>query len=250
MPDNKLLSRNPAILSQSVWIFLLLLMFWMSAFISWQILSKADFFYSFWYQAISIDEHIDRYAVQNYNKDGFELTSDAERARLFGDIVRAINSDGKGLSAIVYKTGMAEEALLTNAEIIHLKDVAHLIGVFKFSGLVAFLLFTLLLVVVLKLNLGRPFLFRILAWFMLGLMLMVGAVILIGSRKIFYRLHTLVFPDDHQWFFYYQESLMSTMMKAPDLFACIGINWLFFSLLIMLFFYGLTVRAFSLKDSF
>mgnify|MGYP007022672661 CR=1 FL=1 len=27
-----------------------------------------------------------------------------------------------------------------------------------------------------------------------------------------------------QWFFYYQESLMSTLMKAPDLFAGIAVQ--------------------------
>lgn len=250
MSDIKLHSRNSAILSQSAWIFLLLLVFWLSAFISWHILSKADFFYSFWYQAISIDQHIDHYAPQNYNKDGFELTSDAERARLFGDIVRAIHSGGEGLGAIAYKKGSAEETLLTNAEIIHLTDVAHLIGFFNFSSFVALLLFVLVLAGVLKLKLVRPPLFRSLVLFMVALMLTAGAVMLIGPRKIFYGLHTLVFPDDHQWFFYYQESLMSTMMKAPDLFAYIGINWLLFSLFITLFFYGLTVRAYNLKNIF
>jgi len=45
-----------------------------------------------------------------------------------------------------------------------------------------------------------------------------------GFTDVFYYLHTLVFPDNHQWFFYYQESLMSSLMKAPDLFAGIAIS--------------------------
>ncbi|MFN2223885.1 MAG: DUF1461 domain-containing protein, partial [Candidatus Promineifilaceae bacterium] len=33
-------------------------------------------------------------------------------------------------------------------------------------------------------------------------------------------------PPGHQWFFYYQDSLMTTMMKAPVLFAGIAAEWL------------------------
>ena len=38
-------------------------------------------------------------------------------------------------------------------------------------------------------------------------------------------MHEMVFPDDHQWFFYYQDSLMTTLMKAPDIFFAIGAVW-------------------------
>jgi hypothetical protein len=51
-------------------------------------------------------------------------------------------------------------------------------------------------------------------------------ILLMGAKKFFYWLHTAVFPDNHQWFFYYEESLMSTLMKAPDLFAPISIQLL------------------------
>ena len=36
-------------------------------------------------------------------------------------------------------------------------------------------------------------------------------------------MHEWVFPAEHQWFFYYQESLMTVLMKAPDLFGAIAI---------------------------
>jgi hypothetical protein len=36
-------------------------------------------------------------------------------------------------------------------------------------------------------------------------------------------MHVWVFPADHQWFFYYQDSLMSTLMKAPYLFGYIAV---------------------------
>lgn len=43
-----------------------------------------------------------------------------------------------------------------------------------------------------------------------------------GFETVFYQLHIWLFPADHQWFFYYEDSLMSTMMQAPVLFAYIG----------------------------
>jgi hypothetical protein len=45
-------------------------------------------------------------------------------------------------------------------------------------------------------------------------------------------LHTVVFPADHQWFFYYKDSLMASLMKAPDIFAAIAAQLLVVALLI------------------
>jgi hypothetical protein len=52
-------------------------------------------------------------------------------------------------------------------------------------------------------------------------------------------MHIFVFPDNHQWFFYYQDSLMSTLMKAPDLFAGIAIQ----IVLVGLILYGVMLLA-------
>ena len=60
-----------------------------------------------------------------------------------------------------------------------------------------------------------------------------------GFTDIFYYLHTLVFPENHQWFFYYQESLMSSLMKAPDLFAGIGLSLVVIALIIYVIIYRL-----------
>jgi hypothetical protein len=51
---------------------------------------------------------------------------------------------------------------------------------------------------------------------------LIAAVLIIGSKKVFYYLHTWIFPPEHPWFFYYQDSLMTTLMKAPDLFGLIA----------------------------
>ena len=54
----------------------------------------------------------------------------------------------------------------------------------------------------------------------------------VGFTKVFYYLHTVVFPLDHQWFFYYKDSLMATLMKAPDIFAAIALQLLSVALVI------------------
>jgi len=51
------------------------------------------------------------------------------------------------------------------------------------------------------------------------------AVVVIGPVKVFYAAHNAVFPPGHEWFFYYQDSLMTTLMKAPDLFGFIAVVW-------------------------
>jgi uncharacterized membrane protein len=47
-----------------------------------------------------------------------------------------------------------------------------------------------------------------------------AVVFIIGAKNVFYVLHQIVFKD-HQWFFYYEESLMTTFMHAPDIFGYI-----------------------------
>src|SRR5690606_5060552 len=48
-------------------------------------------------------------------------------------------------------------------------------------------------------------------------------IFITGPTKVFYWLHEQIFPDEHEWFFYYQDSLMTTLMKAPDLFGFIAV---------------------------
>ncbi|MCJ8268710.1 MAG: DUF1461 domain-containing protein, partial [Psychrosphaera sp.] len=47
--------------------------------------------------------------------------------------------------------------------------------------------------------------------------------LLIGPEKVFNAFHEWVFPAGHQWYFFYEDSLMSTLMKAPDLFGAIAV---------------------------
>ena len=56
-------------------------------------------------------------------------------------------------------------------------------------------------------------------------LLLTVVIVAVGPHDVFTALHEFVFPEDHQWFFYYQDSLMTTLMKAPDIFFAIGAAW-------------------------
>ncbi len=204
--------------------FLSISLFCVSFFIAWQICVKTNFLYAVWYEIIEIDKTISTYAPKNKNRQGFEQTSKQEQVRLFSGIVSGIQKKGKGLNELKYKnsSGKVIDRLLTDAEIIHLNDVAILVSNFKYlaiiGGLIALIAFVLMLV--LNTNLAK-FKFHLIG--ALGLIAIIVILILIaGPTKIFYAGHELIFPNNHQWFFYYEDSLMSTMMKAPALFAPIA----------------------------
>jgi hypothetical protein len=74
---------------------------------------------------------------------------------------------------------------------------------------------------------------------------MVLFVFIYGPMKVFVLLHESFFPANHQWFFYYQDSLMTTMMKAPDLFFYIAGAWVGLALLIFFLLAYLLARFFS-----
>ena len=77
-----------------------------------------------------------------------------------------------------------------------------------------------------RLRLPSPPLGRYLAGLASAAAVLAIGVIAVGPTRVFYTAHTLIFPAGHQWFFYYEESLMTMLMKAPDLFAAIAAEWL------------------------
>ena len=105
---------------------------------------------------------------------------------------------------------------------VHLKGVANLVGIFKYFAIVGFLIAAgaLFFMFIAKLKCVK-FTYH-LAGSLGFIVIITGIVFLVGPTKIFYAGHELIFPDNHQWFFYYEDSLMSTMMKAPDLFGPIA----------------------------
>lgn len=194
---------------------------------AWWMHYQADFFYRLWYEPIGIKENIDRFGPQNRFKRFFADTDKQERLRMFAAINHSVHAQGQGLADIRYTSYKGySDTLLHDAEITHLQDVARLIGWLKAVAAVATAV-TLLLIIWLWWRRQRlPTLRRTWFAFLVSICALVAMVLILGPTRVFYRFHTWLFPADHQWFFYYQDSLMSTLMKAPDLFGAIGVSLL------------------------
>ena len=206
--------------------------FFTALFIAWQGLIHVDFLYPMWHKVLDIENTVRVYGPQNRNRLGFEHTTSEEQARLFSAIVRAVENGGRDLEALQYRDahGKPIDLLLTRSEIIHLRDVARLVGIYTVFGWSSTLVF---IGVALSLRLRpapKPTMKRFLAYFMSIVLLITVGILIIGPKTAFYKMHTWVFPSNHKWFFYYQDSLMTTLMQAPNLFAGIAAEWLILSL--------------------
>lgn len=207
------------------WLCLTFISFCLAIGISWIVLTPLNFGYQQLYSAINIDQHIATYAPKNIHKKDFQQTDEQERFRLFADIVTAIHQQGEGLAGLAYHTpqGQRIDSLLTHDEVVHLEDVAILIDRMRFLLLVLSVIFVGLLIWMYRSRQTMPSFRSILLSAIIALLAMTAIILLIGPHKVFYQLHIWAFPAEHKWFFFYEESLMSTMMKAPDLFAYIAI---------------------------
>jgi len=195
-----------------------------SLWLAWVSLASVDFLYPAWYRALDIDGHIERYAPQNRYRRGFEQTTPEERARIFGEVVDAIHDDGRGLADIRYHDPQGRDLgpVFHEAEIIHLQDVARLVGRLLPVGGLALAWTLVHLGLIRRFGWPVPSLARVVVATLATVAVGLAALLAVGFRTVFYALHEAIFPPGHQWFFYYQDSLMSTMMKAPWLFAAIG----------------------------
>jgi Protein of unknown function (DUF1461) len=211
-----------------LWAILLLAALPAALLAGWQLLRSVDYLYPLWYGVIGIDRTIAEYGPKNHYREHFELTTREERRRLFAAIVAAIHDDGLGLETLTYHDSLGNPVapLLRAPEIIHLRDVARLVDWLYRLGLGAVAVWFIALVCLWRLRLPPPPLGRYLAGLGLPAVVLILAVIASGAEKVFYKAHTLIFPAGHQWFFYYEESLMTMLMKAPDLFAAIAVEWL------------------------
>lgn len=194
------------------------------ALLAWHLLAQWHFAYPLGYQLLNLAPHIAEYAPQNRFRSGFEHTSPEEHWRLFGEITDAVQDSGKGLSAISYSQPSGEKIpLMHEAEIVHLQDVANLIDRLYFTGIVAWMVYIGCWLWIVKRGLTKPSSKAVLVGFGAGIAVCATAVLGIGPTAVFYWLHEVIFPPGHPWFFYYQDSLMTTLMKAPDIFAFIGL---------------------------
>jgi hypothetical protein len=198
---------------------------WLSLVAAWYSLSAFNFFYAAVYDLAGIEATIETYAPGHRYKRAFETTTREERIALFGQIVTAVNHGGEGLETIVYcdAEGRPIDTLLRKAEIIHLQDVANLITRLRRASWVAGLVFCMALALRGWQGKSLPKPGHVTAATVVCVAALSALILLSGAKAVFYKWHTLVFPEGHQWFFYYEDSLMTLLMKAPDLFAYLAV---------------------------
>jgi lipoprotein signal peptidase len=212
-------------------------------YMSWQILSQANFLYDQIYDHNDLEHHINEFATLNRNdKESFALTDKGERVQIFNEIAREINTGGEGLASISFVgTGEAKSIpFLIDAERDHLQDVANLVtslkplGAFLASTLIAFYGFCWYYKVSRYKYFWRPSGILV-SLFQIATLAVVCVAITfaLGPQKTFYLLHEWAFSDKAQWFFYFEDSLMTTLMPEVvfgNIAALIGIltifNWL------------------------
>ena len=212
--------------------------------LAWLILAQLNFSYGFWHDYGGIGTCIDRYGGKNNFKSGFDLTTKAQRSDLFAQINHAIHNQGEGLEAISYQVpGHEVQTLLREPEVIHLQDVARLVDAGMALAILALCVWLMIWSYFAITQRMVPTLWQ--QCIAIGsLVAVIGLlVVIIGPVKVFYWMHTVFFPDNHQWFFYYQESLMSTMMYAPVLFGWIALEWLALMLALFVLMQGVCLKV-------
>lgn len=213
-------------------------------YLSWLGLAAVNFAYPLFYQPLGLEQNIETYGPRNSARPGFHLTSRDERFRVFAGIAQAVRDDGNGLQELRYHDPQGRElgVLLIPDEVLHLQDVARLVGVFERVGLVALIGWLVLSVWLWRRGAALPSVPAVLGGVALVLALGGLAVLVVGPTALFYWLHEVMFPPDHPWFFYYEASLMSTMMRAPVLFGGIAALWLALALMVVAILYALAWR--------
>lgn len=236
--------------------------------VAWLMLYHTNFFYSVWHDVAGIGQKIEIYAPQNEHIKGFEFTTKHEREKLFHEICMAIhlqsfkeifttnahakNSTQKAALENIHFTintsnHNTSKALLHEREITHLLDVANAIKALYCMILLNTFIWLACLVYQRTSRKALPNIKRQLYYLLLTVVVLVISILLIGPTRIFYWLHQVVFPNNHQWYFFYQDSLMSTMMAAPTLFAYIALAWLF-TFILLFYFIQLVTKLIMVKQ--
>ncbi|MCG8669200.1 MAG: DUF1461 domain-containing protein [Pseudomonadales bacterium] len=215
--------QTPSWFAIALWPVVFISQLIVAALISWHLLAQFDFAYSAAYDSIDIEKHIKTFGPRNRYRPEFETTTPEDHHRLFAEIGDAIQNHGEGLADISYQTSKGQTyTLLRSPEVIHLQDVANLVDVFYSVGYVCIGLLLLGCALAYVKQLSFPGAKHISIGIVAFVATVAGILFGVGPRKVFYWLHVQIFPPEHEWFFYYQDSLMTTLMKAPDLFGFIG----------------------------
>ncbi len=227
--------------------FILTIAIFICAFyISWTLSSMNNFYYNQLYDRIEIGKHIKKYSIRNTNTDRrkFFFTDKNIHKQIFGEIVTAVNNNGKNLENINFKIKKQQIKFLTKSEISHLKDVAKLVNSMKYFVFIILIL-TILIIVLMKnrkvkyLGMLKNYIIFISFFSLIGILYYFS-----GFKKIFNLFHEICFKNG-QWFFYYEDSLMTTLMKAPDIFFYISVILLI--LTIIFHFIAMLILNFYLK---
>ncbi len=210
--------------------------------LSWLVLGQMNFLYGLFHDRAGIGAGIDHYGPKNRYKPGFGETSREQRIQLFAEINRAVHNGGEGLNDIFYQTRSSEgrQRLLREPEVVHLQDVADLIDLLKVVVLASLVAWFALVVMARYMPSCKVSWRRQLVG-LAGVIAVSSITLMIfGPKNVFNQLHIWIFPKEHQWFFYYQDSLMSTLMLAPQLFGWIAIAM---AALAVIFFFSLSLLA-------
>ncbi|PWQ99368.1 DUF1461 domain-containing protein [Leucothrix arctica] len=207
------------------WLCVTVIAFCLALGASWLLLAQVDFAYDWLYSFMDIPKHIAKYAPEYAERADFVETNFAEHSRMFAEVVTAIHNQGGGLATLSYYSpdGQLLNTAFNNDEVIHLQDVAILIDRLLLGLKVMLVVFVVLLAWLSITRQVLPSFKSLLAYVIIALLLITVVVLLVGPYEIFSQLHIWVFPEEHKWKFYYEESVMSNLMKAPDLFAYIAV---------------------------
>lgn len=212
----------------------------------WLLLFQTNFFYGFWHDHGGIKENIEIYATKNRFIENFELTSKQERINVFQQINHAVHIQVNELGNIVFSTSKAPKTkLLHNDEIKHLEDVAMLIKKLYQGLLIMFFIWLVCIVYAFKNQITLPNLKVQLIALLSILALTVAIIVILGPTDVFYALHEVVFTQGVPWFFYYEDSLMSTLMAAPTLFGWIALSYLLLLIIIFPLMQYITLKSFN-----
>jgi len=235
--------KNSRSLTNILWLLCCTSLVLFSLGLSWQINKSANFFYGFWYQQLNIEKTITTYVPENiFDKKDYAETSKQQHLDNFSEIVTEIHNNGEQLAQLNYVNKKQQvKKLLTSAEILHLEDVSHLIEKLTLVSLGNLCVLLLLAGIIYQQKLCLPKRKDQVVAVVLPSLLLFILLSLFGFTELFYFLHTVVFPDNNQWFFYYQESLMSSLMKAPDLFAGISVSLSVIALIFYVIFYRIFI---------
>jgi hypothetical protein len=209
------------------WTLQYLLLLVTGLWLGWTLLALVDFAFPLAYHWLDIRGHIDTFGPQNRYRPGYHTLDEAAHFSHFAAIVDAIHQRGRGLEAIVYATPDGRtHTLLRAPEVLHLQDVSRLVDLWRWCGAGAATAWLTGLAWLGAKGWQPPSPYRVAVGTCSITLAATAVILVIGPVEVFYAAHRVVFPPGHEWFFYYQDSLMTTLMKAPDLFGFITVLWI------------------------